>query len=306
VQRTITYALTAVVMLACGGRSLSSGPSSDAGTGSGKKGNTGDEAGSGGASTAHGVQNAASGGTDVSAGAPSAGGPASSGGTASSGGAGGGSSGSGGRGAAGGRRASGGAGGQLTAGSGGSVVDCSMGQKLCGGACYLPSPLTGCGLTGCDACATLPPDNGFVTCTNYQCDFGCFSGYTKSRNECVLEADASIGCTPGEKLCGGICTPPAPRNGCGMTGCDACTLQPPSNGYITCSNNQCVFDCLSGFTRSGNACVGSSADAGGNGNCRPQSCPQTCSAVFGPACCTSEGKCGCPAVPWVAPTCIAN
>jgi hypothetical protein len=109
-------------------------------------------------------------------------------------------------------------------------------------------------------------------------------------------------CMMGQKFCGGLCTPPAPRVGCGLTGCDACTITPPQNGYITCANNQCVFDCLSGYTKMGNSCIGSGAGGGSSGNCNISKCP-VCNVVSGPACCTNQGKCGCPAIPYVPPTC---
>jgi hypothetical protein len=110
-------------------------------------------------------------------------------------------------------------------------------------------------------------------------------------------------CQAGQKFCGGVCTPPAPRVGCGTTGCDACTLTAPANGYVTCTANQCAFDCLSGFTKMGNTCTGSGTGQGGAGSCRPQSC-MNCGVVLGPGCCTQAGKCGCPLIPYVAPTCI--
>ncbi|HVW23911.1 MAG TPA: hypothetical protein VHC69_00980 [Polyangiaceae bacterium] len=108
-------------------------------------------------------------------------------------------------------------------------------------------------------------------------------------------------CQSGQKFCGGLCTPPAPRVGCGLTGCDACTTQAPQNGYVTCTNNQCAFDCLSGYTKMGNSCVGSGT-GGSSGNCNVSKCP-VCNIVSGPACCTNDGKCGCPAIPYVLPTC---
>lgn len=113
-------------------------------------------------------------------------------------------------------------------------------------------------------------------------------------------------CPAGQKFCGGFCTPPAPRVGCGTSGCDACTMQAPANGYITCTNNQCVFDCLSGYMKMGNSCMGNGAGGGGGGGtCSPR-CTNDCTIVFGPNCCTAQGKCGCPAVPWVAATCIGR
>ncbi|HEX4341663.1 MAG TPA: hypothetical protein VH062_37395 [Polyangiaceae bacterium] len=113
-------------------------------------------------------------------------------------------------------------------------------------------------------------------------------------------------CPTGQKTCGGLCTPPAPRVGCGTTGCDACTLTAPTNGYVTCTNNQCAFDCLSGYTKMGDACMGSGNGQGGAGSCNASRCPQNCSVVLGPACCTTDGKCGCPLIPYVAPTCIGT
>lgn len=110
-------------------------------------------------------------------------------------------------------------------------------------------------------------------------------------------------CAAGQKFCGGLCTPPAPRVGCGLTGCDPCSITAPANGYVTCSNNQCTFDCLSGFTKSGNSCMGTGNGGGGAGNCQPSRC-MNCGAVLGPGCCNAQGKCSCPLIPWVAPTCI--
>ena len=111
-------------------------------------------------------------------------------------------------------------------------------------------------------------------------------------------------CYSGYKFCGGLCTPPAPRVGCALTGCQPCTLMPPANGYVTCSNDQCTFDCLSGYIKKGSTCEGSGVGgSAGAGNCQLSSCPN-CGVTFGPACCTSAGKCGCPVVPYVAPTCI--
>jgi hypothetical protein len=108
-------------------------------------------------------------------------------------------------------------------------------------------------------------------------------------------------CKAGEKFCGGLCTPPAPRVGCGTTGCDPCTMMAPTNGYITCKDNQCIFDCLSGFTKMGNGCMGTGA-GGGTSNCNLSSCPN-CNIIQGPKCCTAAGKCGCPLIPYVTPTC---
>jgi hypothetical protein len=110
-------------------------------------------------------------------------------------------------------------------------------------------------------------------------------------------------CATGQKYCGGLCTPPAPRVGCGLTGCEPCTLVAPANGYVTCANGQCVFDCLSGYKKTVDKCEGTGAGGtGGAGTCNLPSCPE-CAVVTGAACCTAAGKCGCPTIPWVPNTC---
>jgi hypothetical protein len=114
-------------------------------------------------------------------------------------------------------------------------------------------------------------------------------------------------CRSGEKVCGGVCVSPAPRTGCGLTGCDPCTIAAPANGVIICNaSHQCEVSCLSGFTKNGNTCEGPPPGAGGStgggapgGQCGGQSCP-SCSVILGPSCCTTAGKCGCPLVPWTA------
>lgn len=114
-------------------------------------------------------------------------------------------------------------------------------------------------------------------------------------------------CRSGEKVCGGVCVSPAPRTGCGLTGCDPCSIAAPTNGVVICNaSHQCEVSCLSGFTKNGNTCEGPPPGAGGStgggapgGQCGGQSCP-SCSVILGPACCTTAGKCGCPLVPWTA------
>jgi hypothetical protein len=117
-------------------------------------------------------------------------------------------------------------------------------------------------------------------------------------------SDDGGACLSGWKFCGGICTLPAPRVGCGLTGCQPCTLQPPANGYVTCGGDQCVFECLSGYQKNGVQCEGSGA-GGSTNNCPLASCPN-CNVQQGSKCCTSDGKCGCPLIPYVTPTCAAN
>jgi len=84
-------------------------------------------------------------------------------------------------------------------------------------------------------------------------------------------------CPSGQKFCGGLCTPPAPRVGCDLTDCSPCTIMAPQNGYVTCANNQCAWDCLSGYTKNADKCEG--MGTGGNtGSCRATSCP-ACNVV---------------------------
>jgi hypothetical protein len=104
-------------------------------------------------------------------------------------------------------------------------------------------------------------------------------------------------CATNEKICGGVCAQPSPKVGCGPTGCDACTMTAPTNGYITCVSGACAFDCLSGFTKKDDKCEG--PPPGSNtGSCpnSPLGCPD-CGPVFGPGCC-NQSKCGCSPIPW--------
>jgi hypothetical protein len=104
-------------------------------------------------------------------------------------------------------------------------------------------------------------------------------------------------CASNEKMCGGVCAAPSPKVGCGMTGCDPCTITAPMNGYVTCVNGMCEFDCLSGYTKMGMMCQG--PPPGSNKGSCPTSaigCPD-CGAVFGPGCCAGS-KCGCSPIPW--------
>ncbi len=130
-------------------------------------------------------------------------------------------------------------------------------------------------------------------------------------------------CANGQKSCNGTCTLPTPSFGCGLTGCDPCTLTAPAHGYLKCTGTQCDFDCFSGYTKSGNQCTGSgsssgsssggstggssssgstggSSSSGSTGACptSPAGCP-SCGAVFGPGCCAGS-KCGCSPIPWTA------
>jgi hypothetical protein len=99
-------------------------------------------------------------------------------------------------------------------------------------------------------------------------------------------------CQTGEKSCGGVCSPPAPSNGCALTGCVACPGPAPSGGVLACDNTAhvCSFVCLSGYTKQGSQCVSNSGAGGSSGSCTPSACP-SCGIIDSP-CCTN-GRCGC-------------
>ncbi len=104
-------------------------------------------------------------------------------------------------------------------------------------------------------------------------------------------------CAATEKICGGVCALPSPKVGCGMTGCDPCTMTAPANGYLTCVNGMCGYDCLSGATKTDKGCdAPPPTPAGGSCPNSPVGCPD-CGAVFGPGCCNGM-KCGCSPIPW--------
>jgi hypothetical protein len=104
-------------------------------------------------------------------------------------------------------------------------------------------------------------------------------------------------CASNEKICGGVCAAPSPKVGCGMTGCEPCSMTAPTNGYLTCTGGMCGFDCLSGYMKMGMTCEGPPKGSTG-GNCPTSAvgCPD-CGAVFGPGCC-AQSKCGCSPIPW--------
>lgn len=125
------------------------------------------------------------------------------------------------------------------------------------------------------------------------------------------------GCSSGEKLCGGLCVPPSPAIGCSLTDCVACPSLPANATNLHCTATVCDFDCLSGYTKSGSACVpsgGGGTSGGGSGGtgggtacvlpCDPSNpaiqfiCAAVCIAGQGlgfcfPAPTTSGGCCGC-------------
>lgn len=73
----------------------------------------------------------------------------------------------------------------------------------------------------------------------------------------------SGGCTGGEKSCGGLCVPPSPGVGCSTTTCTPCGAI--SNANLKCTGDQCDFDCVSGYVKSGSSCVPQSGSGGSPG-----------------------------------------
>lgn len=75
-------------------------------------------------------------------------------------------------------------------------------------------------------------------------------------------------CSTTEKICGGVCTPKSPANGCSATRCSACDAA-PANGVQSCNaQGDCDFDCLTGFQKNGNRCsrvAGAGGAAGASG-----------------------------------------
>ncbi|MBX3129167.1 MAG: hypothetical protein KF718_20790 [Polyangiaceae bacterium] len=73
----------------------------------------------------------------------------------------------------------------------------------------------------------------------------------------------SGGCSGGEKSCGGLCVPPSPGVGCSTTTCTPCGAI--SNANLKCTGDQCDFDCVSGYVKSGSSCVPQSGSGGSPG-----------------------------------------
>jgi hypothetical protein len=107
-------------------------------------------------------------------------------------------------------------GGALASGGAGGVADCAepgnectKGQKCCGSpaalgsACYVPSPLVGCGDTGCDYCANPVPTNSTPSCVSGKCSFTCDPGYVQQSGACVAMGSGGASGTGGITGSGG-------------------------------------------------------------------------------------------------------
>jgi hypothetical protein len=151
--------------------------------------------------------------------------------------------------------------------------------------------------------------SGGIAATGGRSDGGASSGGQAGATGGQPGTGGGSGCPSSEKNCGGICVPPAPSNGCSLSGCTPCQAPPPANGAVVCVNQACDFVCLSGYTRSGNACVpiagtggvtgsggaggASSGGAGGAGGCVVSACSNSCLPFYESRCCTVSGTCGC-------------
>ena len=83
---------------------------------------------------------------------------------------------------------------------------------------------------------------------------------------------------PDEKRCGGLCLPPSPGIGCSLSDCTPCPEV--SNGTRFCTDDQCDFDCESGYIKGSSGCVlpGECTDGVQNGtetapDCGGATCP---------------------------------
>ncbi|HEX4340163.1 MAG TPA: hypothetical protein VH062_29850 [Polyangiaceae bacterium] len=79
--------------------------------------------------------------------------------------------------------------------------ECVKGQKCCGSqavqgsTCYAPSPLVGCGDTGCDYCSDPVPNNSTPSCKGGACSFACDPGYVEQSGGCVAMTTGTGGVT---------------------------------------------------------------------------------------------------------------
>jgi hypothetical protein len=124
---------------------------------------------------------------------------------------------------------------------------------------------------------------------------GASSGGASSGGSTAGGGTGGAACPSGKKSCGGVCIAPSPGVGCVLQDnqCAACP-SPPANGTSTCNGTLCDFTCNSGYTKSGNACVGSGgggAPAGGGGSTGSGGGSSSCSAPCDPSDITSQFLC---------------
>ncbi|HEX3598123.1 MAG TPA: hypothetical protein VHU80_23595 [Polyangiaceae bacterium] len=87
--------------------------------------------------------------------------------------------------------------------------ECAKGEKCCGSeavkgsTCYGPSPLVGCGDTGCDYCSDPVPTNSTPSCRSGACSFTCDPGYVEHTGACVAMGTGGASGSGGKTGTGG-------------------------------------------------------------------------------------------------------
>lgn len=66
--------------------------------------------------------------------------------------------------------------------------------------------------------------------------------------------DLTCPCSPGLKLCGGLCIQPAPTLGCSLDTCAPCPPGPPNSSSI-CVGQACSWLCHDGYRVTGDRCI---------------------------------------------------
>jgi hypothetical protein len=119
--------------------------------------------------------------------------------------------------------------------------------------------------------------------------------------DAIVAVDTSNGCVSGQKVCDGRCVVPEARVGCDLLSCNPCPT--PAHAIAICTGTSCDFACMSGYVRSGAACIATdgSAGAGGTGGAIGDAGPTHCVAsqcggcipVIQAPCCKPDDTCGC-------------
>jgi hypothetical protein len=169
------------------------------------------------------------------------------------------------------------------------------GGTVCSGSCV---SLSGDPLN-CGSCGNVcpPPANGFATCADGACGWGCDYGWDDCDNNpdngceidkisdanncgtcgnvcftpngfsaCTAGACVLGGCNAGYSNCGGACVN---LNG-DLLNCGTCgyACPGPANGYPACTAGACVLGgCNAGYSNCGGACVNLSGDPLNCGTC---------------------------------------
>jgi hypothetical protein len=184
-------------------------------------------------------------------------------------------------------------------GGNGGATDGGCNPSACSG-CPPASPFPCCTATGSCGCTWAP---GTTCGSGGSGGSGGGGGAAGGGDAATAGTGGASGtasaCPSTLKLCGGLCIPPRPENGCSPIdgNCNPCPT-PPANSNATCTLNSCDFTCMTGYrkTASGMGCE-STAGAGGAGatdaGCNGNACTNSCSIAAPFRCCHSDGGCGC-------------